>query len=172
MLQAKTYNTLCLWVLKHARRCFWKYSEIFPKNTEIFPKMFERILQKSEIFSKRWEQSNALRSGSASLSKSKKGFAQSKSGIHTRREGKSNKQKRICTKWKWNSHKQKRICTRKEIPKCLLFQLHTVLGFSGVLRLSRLRFFGSSRNVTRCEKIAVNQRMAAKRSRSLLDDGR
>lgn len=162
MLQAKTYNTLCLLIngnaRRDARRCFKKYSEIFPKNTEIFPKMFEIIRQKSEIFSKRWEQSNALQSGLASLSKSRKGFAQSESGIHTRREGKPNK--------------QKRICTRKEIPKCLLFQLHTVLGLSGVLRLSRLRFFGSSRHVARCEEIAVNQRMAAKRSRSLLDDGR
>ena len=78
VLQAKTYNTLCLWVLKYARRGFKKYSEIFPKNTEIFPKMFERILQKSEIFSKRWEQSNALRSESASLTTSRKGFAQGK----------------------------------------------------------------------------------------------
>ena len=90
---------------------------------------------------------------------SEKGFAQSKEEF-------AQGEKKDLRKWR------KRICASGEKPKCLLFQLHAVLGLSGVLRLSRLRFFGSSRHVARCEEIAVNQRMAAKRSRSLLDDGR
>ena len=51
------------------------------------------------------------------------------------------------------------------VQKYLLFLRNRVKGFG------RLWFFGSSRDVACGEKIAVNQRMTAERSRSLLDDG-
>ena len=82
------------------------------------------------------------------------------------------KQRRICTRREKDLRKgRKRICASGEKPKCLLFQLHTVLGLGRVLGLSRLRFFGSSRDIACREEIAVDQRMTAKRSWSLLDDG-
>lgn len=145
-------------VSKNTRRFFQKTRRFFRKCLREFYKS-QRFSQKDGSIQMPFKvNQHHYQKAEKDLHKAKVEFTLGEKGNPTRREGKSNK--------------QKRICTRKEIPKCLLFQLHAVLGLSGVLRLSRLRFFGSSRNVARCEEIAVNQRMAAKRSRSLLDDGR
>ena len=63
------------------------------------------------------------------------------------------------------THTRRKGFAEGRFAKCLLFPRNRVGGFG------RLRFFGSSRNVACGEKIAVNQRMTAERSRSLLDDG-
>ena len=63
------------------------------------------------------------------------------------------------------THTRRKGFAEGRFAKCLLFLRNRVGSFG------RLWFFGSSRNVACGEKIAVNQRMTAERSRSLLDDG-
>lgn len=63
------------------------------------------------------------------------------------------------------THTRRKGFAEGRFAKCLLLLRNRVGGFG------RLRFFGSSRNVACGEKIAVNQRMTAERSRSLFDDG-